>query len=326
MNRIVSLLPSATEIVYALGAGGELVGRSHECDFPASAQHLPVLTRPRFIPEASSAEIDRQVRELTAEARAADALGVYDIALAALQELQPTHIITQTQCEVCAVSLRDVERAVDQLTNLQTELIPLAPNCLQDIWDDIQRTAEALDLGERGRALVAELQRRLDDVPATSTAPRVAVVEWADPLMTAGHWTMELIERAGGVPVIGAPGGPSLHFEMSDLVEADPDVIIIAPCGYDLARTREDADLLHQRDDWNAVRAVHEGRVALIDGNQFVNRPGPRVVETMEIIAEIINPALLEHRHEGVGWEHFSAAVRESWNTGESRDAEPLAR
>ena len=324
MNRIVSLLPSATEIVYALGAGGELVGRSHECDFPASAQHLPVLTSPRFIPAATSGEIDRQVRELALEARAEDALGVYAIEMELLQQLEPTHIITQTQCEVCAVSLRDVERAVERLTGFDTRLIPLAPNSLGDIWDDIQRTAEALDLGERGRALVAELQRRLDEVPATSTAPRVAVVEWADPLMTAGHWTMELIERAGGVPVISAPGGPSLHFEMADLAEADPDVIIIAPCGYDLARTREDAELLHQRDDWNAVRAVREGRVALIDGNQFVNRPGPRVVETMEIIAEIINPALLEHRHEGVGWQPFSAAVRDSWNTGESRDVEPL--
>ena len=326
MNRIVSLLPSATEIVCALGAGRELVGRSHECDYPPEVQRLPVLTSPRFMPAATSGEIDRQVRELALEARAEDALGVYAIEMELLQQLEPTHIVTQTQCEVCAVSLRDVERAVEQLTGFDTRLIPLAPNSLGDIWDDIQRTAEALDLGERGRALVAELQRQLDEVPATSTAPRVVVVEWADPLMTAGHWTMELVECAGGVPVIGAPRGPSLHFEMSDLAEADPDVIIIAPCGYDLARTRQDADLLHQRDDWSAVRAVREGRVALIDGNQFVNRPGPRVVETLEIIAEIINPALLEHRHEGVGWEQFSAAVQESWNTGESRDAEPLAR
>ena len=305
MARIVSLLPSATEIVCALGAGEDLVGRSHECDYPVEIQHLPVLTSPRFIPAATSSEIDRQVRELALEARAEDALGVYAIEMDLLQQLEPTHIVTQTQCEVCAVSLRDVERAVEQLTGFDTRLIPLAPNSLGDIWDDVQRTAEALDLGERGRTLAAELQRRIDRVPATSSSPRVAVVEWADPLMTAGHWTMELVERAGGVPVIGEPGGPSLHFEMSDLAEADPDVIIIAPCGYDLPRTRLDAAMLSEREDWRRLRAVRAGRVALIDGNQYVNRPGPRVVETLEIIAEIINPEIEHRRHEGVGWERL---------------------
>ena len=305
MARIVSLLPSATEIVCALGAGDDLVGRSHECDFPAEIQHLPVLTSPRFFPAASSGEIDRQVRELALEARAEDALGVYAIEMDLLQQLGPTHIVTQTQCEVCAVSLRDVQRAVEQLTGFDTKLIPLAPNSLEDIWDDIQRTAEALDLGDQGRSLIRELQDRIDAVPRAANSPRVAVVEWADPLMTAGHWTMELIELAGGQPVIGTPKGPSLHFEMSDLAEADPDFIIIAPCGFDLARTREDAQLLNAREDWRALRAVRQGRVSLIDGNQYVNRPGPRVVETIEIIAEIINPDLKEHQHEGVGWERF---------------------
>ena len=306
MTRIVSLLPSA-EIVCALGATGDLVGRSHECDYPAEVQHLPVLTTPRFLPAATSGEIDRQVRELALEARAEDALGVYAIDMDLLQELRPTHIVTQTQCEVCAVSLRDVERAVEQLTSIDTRLIPLAPNSLEDIWDDIRRTAEALELDDRGSTLIHDLQGRIDAVPSASDSPRVAVVEWADPLMTAGHWTMELIRLAGGRPMIGAPRGPSLHFEMSDLAAADPDVIIIAPCGYDLAKTREDANLLNAREDWQALRAVREGRVALIDGNQYVNRPGPRVVETLEIIAEIINPDLREHQHEGVGWERFPA-------------------
>ncbi|MXV80000.1 MAG: cobalamin-binding protein [Chloroflexi bacterium] len=303
MARIASLLPSATEIVCALGASDDLVGRSHECDFPAEVQHLPVLTSPRFLPAASSGEIDRQVRELALEARAEDALGVYAIEMDLLQQLGPTHIVTQTQCEVCAVSLRDVERAVEQLTGFDTKLIPLAPNSLDDIWDDIRRTAEALGLGDQGHSLIRELQDRIDSVPSTSNTPRVAVVEWAEPLMTAGHWTMELIERAGGVPVIGAPKGPSLHIQMSDLAEADPDFIIIAPCGFDLARTREDAKLLNAREDWRTLRAVREGRVSLIDGNQYVNRPGPRVVKTLEIIAEIINPDFREHQHEGLGWE-----------------------
>ena len=194
---------------------------------------MSVTTRPRFSicpssrvrgssQAATSGEIDRQVRELALQARTEDALGVYAINMDLLQQLAPTHIVTQTQCEVCAVSLRDVERAVEQLTGFDTRLIPLAPNSLQDIWDDIQRTAEALGLDDQGSALVRHLQARLDMVPAASDAPRVAVVEWADPLMTAGHWTMELIERAGGVPLIGAPKGASLHFEMSDLAEARP--------------------------------------------------------------------------------------------------------
>ena len=303
MNRIVSLLPSATEIVCALGAQLQLVGRSHECDYPPDAERLPILTRPRFEPAASSVEIDRQVRELAIEAQTSDALGVYAIDLPLLQQLKPTHIVTQTQCEVCAVSLRDVERAVEQLTGFDTRLVSLAPNCLDDIWEDIGRVAESLQISERGEALVNDLQARIEAVPVAQGAPTVAVIEWADPLMTAGHWTMELVERAGGVPLIGAARGPSLHVEMADLMAADPDVIMIAPCGYDLARTRVDAALLRGREDWRQLRAVREGRVALIDGNQFVNRPGPRVVETLEIIAEIINPNLLERQHEAVGWE-----------------------
>ncbi len=307
MNRIVSLLPSATEIICALGAEAELVGRSHECDYPRGIERLPVLTSPRFEPASSSVEIDRQVRTLALEARAEDALGVYAIDLALLESLEPTHIVTQTQCEVCTVSLRDVERAVAQLTGFHTQLVPLAPNCLDDIRDDIRRTAESMGIGERGEELMAEMQRRMDAVPSASASakPTVAVVEWADPLMTAGHWTMELIERAGGEPVIGAPRGASLHFELSDLAEADPDLIIVAPCGYDLPRTRSDADLLHEREDWNRLRAVRAGRVALIDGNQYVNRPGPRVVETLEIIAEIIGSA--DYGHRGPHWQWHGA-------------------
>ena len=307
MARIVSLLPSATEIVCALGATGDLVGRSHECDYPAEVQHLPVLTTPRFLPAATSGEIDRQVRELALEARAEDALGVYAIDMDLLQELRPTHIVTQTQCEVCAVSLRDVERAIEQLTSIDTRLIPLAPNSLEDIWDDIRRTAEALELDDRGSTLIHDLQGRIDAVPSASEGSsrrsrrmgRSADDRGSldDGTRRARWWSAD--DRSAE--------GPSLHFEMSDLAAADPDVIIIAPCGYDLAKTREDANLLNAREDWQALRAVREGRVALIDGNQYVNRPGPRVVETLEIIAEIINPDLREHQHEGVGWERFPA-------------------
>ena len=305
MPRVVSLLPSASEIVSALGAGDLLVGRSHECDFPREVTALPVLTAPRFQPGGSSAEIDRQVRSLAFEARAQDALGVYEIDLPLLQSLQPTHIVTQTQCEVCAVSLRDVEQAVQSLTGFHTELIPLAPNCLEDIWDDIRRTAQALDLAAAGEALIARLEAQIDAVPRLEDGPTVAVIEWADPLMTAGHWTMELLERVGGSPLIGGPKGMSAYFTMPDLQAADPDVIIMAPCGYDLEKTRRDADLLHQDPEFQKLRAVRKGRVALIDGNQFVNRPGPRVAETAEILSEILNPKGPKWGHQGKHWQPY---------------------
>lgn len=252
-RRIVSLLPSATEIVCALGYGEQLVARSHECDEPASVRGLPVATAPRFDPVGSSREIDERVRALAAEARRAealDALGVYRIDTELLQRLRPTHIVTQTQCDVCAVSLRDVERAVGSLVETDAAIIPLAPNSLGDIWEDIQRTADALGDGEAGRGLVARLRGRIDGLAeeiagaAAGASSKVAVVEWADPLMSAGHWTMELVGLAGAVPLIGAPRGPSLTIGMGELERADPDVVVVAPCGYGLERALGDARLL----------------------------------------------------------------------------------
>lgn len=306
--RIVSLLPSATEIVCGLGLRSALVGRSHECDFPHGVETLPVVTRPRAPLSGSSREIDAQVRELARQAQAADALGVYEIDLNLLRRLAPTHIITQTQCEVCAVSLEEVERAVAALVDFDVRLVSLAPNSLDDIWADIERAADALGRADSGREFVRALQRRIervrDDCAAARTGmrPRVVVIEWADPLMTAGHWTMELVELAGGEPLIGAPRGESLRFEWDDLASADPDVIIIAPCGYDLDRTRADAALLSEHPRWGGLRAAQTGRVAVIDGNQYINRPGPRVVESLEIIAEILHPGR-NYGHRDAAWE-----------------------
>ena len=308
--RVVSLLPSATEIVCGLGLRSALVGRSHECDFPRGVEALPVVTRPRAPLSGSSREIDAQVRELARQAHAADALGVYKIDLDLLRRLAPTHIITQTQCEVCAVSLEEVERAVAALVDFDVRLVSLAPNSLEDIWSDVERTAAALGCAESGRSWVGTLQGRIEQVRRDcgaaaaegSAAPRVAVIEWADPLMTAGHWTMELVALAGGAPVIGAPRDPSLRFEWGELAAADPDVIVIAPCGFDLARTRKDAALLREDPRWGALRAVQSGRAAIIDGSQYINRPGPRVVESFEIIAEVLHPGR-SYGHRGAAWE-----------------------
>ena len=306
--RIVSLLPSATEIVCALGLRGSLVARSHECDFPPGVERLPHCTRPRFEAGGSSRGIDEAVRSLAAAARAADALGVYEIDLEQLASLRPTHIVTQTQCEVCAVSLREVEAAVASLAGLQAELVPLAPNALTDIRDDIGRVGEALGVPERAAALVAALCRRIDSVADRAAGlPRasIAVIEWADPFMTAGHWTMEQVELAGGAPVIGAPRGPSLRFEWEDLLAADPDAIMISPCGFALDRAVEDAELLARDARWQRLRAVQAGRAAVVDGNQYINRPGPRIVESLEIIAEILHPAQFDFGHRGTAWRWF---------------------
>ena len=309
--RIVSLLPSATEIVCALGLRGALVARSHECDFPAGVADLPFCTRPRFeIGDGSSRGIDAAVRSLAAEARAADALGVYEIDLDQLRGLEPTHIITQTQCEVCAVSLREVEAAVAALVGFDAEVVPLAPNALADIWDDIRRTGAALGVAGAADDLAALLRERIDAIAeraASLPAPSVAVIEWADPFMTAGHWTMEQVVLAGGRPVIGEPEGPSLRFEWDDLVAADPDAIIVSPCGFDLERAWRDAELLAADPRWTALRAVQNGCVAVIDGNQFINRPGPRVAESQEIIAEILHPGAFDFGHRGRDWRPFDA-------------------
>ena len=309
--RIVSLLPSATEIVCALGLRDALVARSHECDFPAGVADLPFCTRPRFeIGDGSSRGIDAAVRSLAAEARAADALGVYEIDLDQLRGLEPTHIITQTQCEVCAVSLREVEAAVAALVGFDAEVVPLAPNALADIWDDIRRTGAALGTAGAADDLAALLRERIDAIAERAAgllAPSVAVIEWADPFMTAGHWTMEQVVLAGGRPVIGEPEGPSLRFEWDDLVAADPDAIIVSPCGFDLERAWRDAELLAADPRWTALRAVQNGRVAVIDGNQFINRPGPRVAESQEIIAEILHPGAFDFGHRGRDWRPFDA-------------------
>ena len=208
--RVISLLPSATEIICGLGLRSALVGRSHECDFPPGVAALPIVTRPRVPLAGGSREIDAQVRELARQAQAEDALGVYAVDRDLLRRLAPTHIVTQTQCEVCAVSLEEVERAVAALVDFDARLVSLAPNSLGDIWSDIERTAEALGRAESGREWVRELRARIERVRRDCAdargpaAPRVAVIEWADPLMTAGHWTMELVALAGAEPLIGA--------------------------------------------------------------------------------------------------------------------------
>jgi iron complex transport system substrate-binding protein len=304
MPRIVSLIASATEIVDALGQLDNLVGRSHECDYPERVSALPVCTRPRIDVNADSREIDRAVKE-----SARTSVSIYDVLDDVLEPLAPTHILTQIQCDVCAVSLRDVESALARGMQGNPRIVSLQPDSLEQIWEDVRRVARALDIPDRGEEVVRQLQARMMDLipPAGSPAPRVACIEWIEPLMAAGNWTPELIELAGGVNLFGEAGRHSPWMTWEELKAADPDVTIVAPCGFDLDRTAQEMHWLTDRPDWRELRAVNSGRVYLADGNQYFNRPGPRVVETFQVITEILHGSsrgfvdALNRDREGVG-------------------------
>lgn len=302
MPRVVSLIASATEIVAALGFADQLVGRSHECDFPASVTRLPVCTEPKFDVHGTSAEVDRRVKSVLQ-----DATSVYRVHADLLKELRPDVIVTQSHCEVCAVSERDVEEAVCAWLGTRPRIVSLHPDALADVWEGVRQVAQALDVPERGEGLVRQLQERMAAIAARARAlpqrPTVACLEWLDPLMAAGNWMPELVAMAGGTDLFGAAGKHSPWMTWEQLRERDPDVIIALPCGYDLPKTREEIRPLTGRPEWGELGAVRGGRVYLTDGNQFFNRPGPRLVESLEILAEVLHPGAFRFGHEGVGWQ-----------------------
>jgi len=299
--RIVSLLPSATEIVYALGLGECLVGRSHECDFPAEVQRLPVCTESKVDAAAASKAIDQQVKSLLH-----DALSIYRVDAAQLQALRPDFILTQAQCEVCAISLPEVEQAVAGLVGSKPKIISLSPQRMTDVWSDILTVATALGVAEHGKSVVKQLKQRVVGVIEKAVCikhrPSVACIEWIDPLMAAGNWVPELVELAGGLNLFGEAGKHSPWLNWEAVLGHDPEIIVAMPCGFSLARTQQELTALTGRPDWTKLRAARNRRVYLTDGSQFFNRPGPRLVESLEILAEIIQPKLFRFGHEGRGW------------------------
>lgn len=304
--RVVSLLSSATEIVCELGCEDLLVGRSHECDYPATVLNLPVCTKPKFDISGSSGDINRRVKE-TLTRSPEDALSVYAVDAGLLRDLRPDIILTQSQCEVCAVSLKDVERAVCSWISSETDLIVLEPHRLFDVWEDIRAVALALTAVDRGERLINRLQKDLCMVAARVQSlepPTIACIEWIDPMMAAGNWTPELIQIAGGENLFGKAGSHSPWMDFDDLFRTDPDVMVIAPCGFDLERTRKEFRTLADQPGWSGLSAVRNGRVCLADGNRFFNRPGPRLVETTRILAEILHPGRVESGLHGTSWDH----------------------
>jgi iron complex transport system substrate-binding protein len=301
-KRIVSLLPSATEIVCTLGAEDQLVGRSHECDYPPSVHSLPICTAPKIDVQAGSGEIDRQVKNLVREA-----VSIYQIDTQKLRQLQPDIILTQAQCEVCAVNLAEVEQAISVWMEAKPQVISLSPKRLADIWEDMRRVIEVLDLGEPGREILRGLKNRvvsiIEKTCVLKSPPSVACIEWIEPLMAAGNWMPEMIELAGGKNLLGEAGKHSSWMDWSALTEQDPEMIVALPCGFDLKRTRAEMPVLAQKPGWKKLRAVRKGNVFLTDGDQYFNRPGPRVVESLEILAEILHPKRFNFGHQGKAWE-----------------------
>jgi iron complex transport system substrate-binding protein len=300
--RVVSLIASATETVCGLGGEGWLVGRSHECDYPPSIQSLPVLTRPRFDVRGTSGVIDQRVKALLAAGEP-----IYEVDGGLLRDLKPDVILTQSQCVVCAVSETDLARALGDMTGPTT--LSLLVQSLGDLWASIGAVATALGVERRGRDYIRGLQHRVADLAETANAlkskPSVACLEWLDPLMAAGNWVPELVEFAGGLDLFGVAGKHSPPLAYDDLLEGDPDVIIGMPCGYDLPRTRSDMVNLARDPRVSDLKAVRGWRCYATDGNQFFNRPGPRLVESAEILAEILHPEHFDFGHRGKAWGRY---------------------
>jgi iron complex transport system substrate-binding protein len=283
--RVVSLLPSATEIVSALGV--EPVATSHECDFPPGAAEKPAVNRSRVDPEASPADVNEQVAQAEQEG------GVYEIDRDALERADPDLVISQGICDVCAVDSVLVREGVDEL-GLDCELVTTDPHSLEDVFADIERIGRALGREVAAADLLSDLRERVDRVRErareTDDRPRVAVLDWTEPVMVAGHWVPGLVETAGGAYGLEERGGRSRPREWTEIRSYDPEVLVVAPCGFGLDQTLANLEGLTEREGWADLTAVAAGRAYAMDGHHYVNRPGPRLVDTLEYLAGLIHP------------------------------------
>lgn len=296
--RIVSLLPSATEIVCALGLEEQLVGVTHECDYPPPVRALPKVTRTLIPVDAESAEIDRLVVERMRTAQA-----LYTLDMAMLEELRPDLIVTQALCGVCAVADREVRAAACMLPG-QPSVVNLEPTSLAEVLSCIGHVAAAAGVADRGRAVVAKLQRRVDAVEARSARldvqPRTMLLEWIDPPYTCGHWSPELVRLAGGVEGLGREGQPSRRARWDEIVAWQPEVLAIACCGFDVERTMRDLPILTAQPGWSALPCVRDDHVYVVDGSAYFSRPGPRLVDSLEILAHALHPEVHREAPDGV--------------------------
>ena len=286
--KIVSLLPSATELVCGLGLRDQLVGVSHECDYPSSVIGLPILTSSRIPAGLESGEIDRLVTDQLKNDEA-----LYDLVMAPLTELEPDLIVTQALCDVCAVSGNDVARAIGSLSG-DPQVVNLEPICLNDVLATVDLLAQAAGCVAQGDRYRAELQGRIDAVAERSKTvahrPRVALLDWLEPLFDGGHWSPEIIDLAGGEPCFGDKQEPSQRRSWAQLIDAQPDYIVIALCGFNIERSMQDVETFLACDGFKELRSIKKTKVFLVDGNAYFSRPGPRLVDALEIMANALHP------------------------------------
>ncbi len=294
--RIVSLLPAATEWICEFGGAADLVGRSHECDYPPEIQDRPVVTAPTYDAEGDSAAIDDAV-----QSKVQEGLSLYDVDLERLRELEPDLIVTQDQCDVCAVSQTELEVSLADWTGAEPTVFSMKPQTLKEVLDEALRLGRAMDRLDMAMQALANFETGLrglrDQIGVDRTTnpqalPSVACIEWMEPLMVAGHWMPDVVEMAGGRAVLGTAGEPTRRVEWADIREADPDVIACMPCGFTIEETQRDLHYLTERDGWDALTAVEEDRVALLDGNAYYNRPGARIYRAIEVLASVLYPDL----------------------------------
>lgn len=290
--RIVSLLPSATEIVCSLGLVDQLVGVSHECDYPEEVKRLPSVTRSAISSGLSSREIDLLVREQLETEKA-----LYHLNIELLKELKPDLIVTQALCDVCAVAASEVEQVVCELPGTP-QIINLEPMSLWEVFDTIKLVGEVTHKDQKAEQVLTDLNARVDAVTEKSglicqeLRPRVAFLEWIDPIFNGGHWTPELIEMAGGIDCFGSPNEPSRSFKDEDLIAVQPDLLFIAQCGFKEERTKEDLEHLKAIEGWKSLPCVANRSLYYADGNAYFSRPGPRLVDSLEIMSHTLHPEI----------------------------------
>lgn len=292
--RIASLLPGATEIAGLVGAADELVGVTHECDYPPGVERLPKLTTSRIDPSRmSSAEIDAAVTELGSNGDAlTDESSIYGLRSDLLADLAPDLVLTQGVCDVCAVSMSVVERGVAGL-DPAPRLISLNPSSLADVLEDLVTVGEAVGCGDearREREALRERLARVEERVAGLPRPRVACLEWLDPLFSGGHWVPEMVRLAGGEDALSSPGEPSARISWEHFLESEPEVVVLMPCGFNAARALSEAPALAAREGWSELPAVREGRAWAVDANSYFSRPAPRLVDGVETLARILHP------------------------------------